>query len=74
MNAIRKFRQHQRAHPLQHLVNIQADQFGQAVRRQQTVHQRLQAVRFFDDHLRVFPKFIVRKLAFQQLRRTANAA
>ena len=46
----------------------------QPVRRQQPVHQRLQAVGFLDDHLRVFVQPGALELAFEQLRGAADAA
>ena len=47
----------------------------QAVRRQQAIDQRLQAVGLLDDHLRVFAQLPVRvELEFEQLRRAADAA
>ena len=46
----------------------------QAVRREQPVHQRLQAVGFLDDHLRVLVQLRPLELALEQLRRAADAA
>ena len=44
------------------------------MRREQAIHQALQAVRLFDDDLRVFAQLALRQLVLKQLRRTTNAA
>ena len=46
----------------------------QPVRRQQPVDERLQAVGFADDHLRVFDERRPVELALEELRGAANAA
>ena len=45
-----------------------------AMRRQQPVHQRLEAVGLLDDHLRVFLEIGLVELALEQLRRAAQPA
>ncbi|MCY1295402.1 hypothetical protein D9M70_447430 [compost metagenome] len=70
-----KLGQHHRAHPLQHLVDVQArHDMRMAVRLQQPVHQCLQAIRLLDDDLRVFAQRALRQLELQQLRGAADAA
>jgi hypothetical protein len=44
------------------------------VRREQAIHQRLQAIRLADDHLRVLDELRPVELALEQLRGAANAA
>ena len=47
--------------------------FGYAVRRQQAIHQAMQAICFLDDDLGVFLEAGLRELEFQQLGRTPQA-
>ena len=55
LQAARKLRQDQRAHPLADLVDVDvAHDVRPAVRRQQAVHQRLQPIGLVDDDLGVF--------------------
>ena len=73
-----EFGQHQAAHPLAHLVDVDvADDVRAAVRRQQAVDQRLQPVRFLDDDLGVLAQLDQvdrRQLQFEQLGGAADAA
>ena len=48
--------------------------FGRAVGFQQTLHEARQSVRLVEDHSRALAVFVAREVAFQELRRTANAA
>ncbi len=68
--------QHQRAHALADLVDVDVgDDVRPAVRRQQPVDQQLQAVGLGDDDLRVLGQLaLVFELHAQQLRRAADAA
>ena len=65
---------HDAAHAHEDLVDVGAPVGGQAVRREQPVHQRLQPIRLADDHLRVLDQLRPVELALEQLRRAADAA
>ena len=73
-DALRKFREDQAAHPLQHLVHVERRRLRQAMGSQQPVHQRLQAVGLLHDHLRVLVQPGALELPVEQLRRAADAA
>ncbi len=69
-----RFGQDQAANPFQGFMDIHRTKTGHTMRRQQALHQRLQAVGFLDDDLRVFAQGFARQLVLQQLRRAADAA
>ena len=70
----REFRQDHRAHPLTHLVDVHVPhQMRPAVRCEQAVHQRLQAVGLVDDDLGVLDQVLGLDLHLQQLRRATDA-
>ena len=64
----------QRAHALDHLVDVDRRDVRQAVGREQAIHERLQAVGLLHDHLRELAQLRVGELALEQLRRAADAA
>jgi len=55
------------SHPFQQGVNICLRHFGQSVRPQHVVHQRLQTIRFIDDDLGVLMQRRIPQLTLQQL-------
>ncbi len=75
--AVREFGQDQATHTLEHFVDVHvADDLRTAMRCQQAIDQRLQAIGFLDDHLRVFAQVLQalpRQFKLQQLRRAADA-
>jgi len=73
-NTARIFGENQAAHALEHFVDIERRWLRQPVRRQQAVHQRLQAVGFLHDHLGVFVQARALELVVEQLRGAADAA
>ncbi len=64
----------QAPHALEDLVDACQCRLHHAMRGEQALHQVLQAVGFLDDHLRVLFQRRAGEFAFQQLRRTADAA
>ena len=75
LEALRILDEHQRAHALTHLMDIDVShQMRMAVGRQEPVYQALQAVGLMDDDLGVFGELAAFQLHLQQLRRTADAA
>ena len=69
-----KLRLHDAGDSRQKLVDVGAPVSRQAMRRQQPVDQRLQAIRLADDHLRVFDQRRAVELALEELRGPADAA
>ncbi len=72
--ALGKLGHDQRTHALADLMDVHVTHHMRAaVRCEQTVHQRLQAVGLVDDDLRVFGELLVVELQLQELRRPADA-
>ena len=69
-----EFGREERAHALGHLVHIERLDARQPARREEAIHQRLQAVGLLHDHLREFAQLRCIELALEQLRRAADAA
>jgi hypothetical protein len=69
-----KLRLHEAAHARDDLVDVRPLERRQAVGRQQPVDQRLQAIRFADDDLRVLDQLRAIELALQELSGAADAA
>ena len=59
---------------VERLVDVDERGLGQAVRREQPVHQRLQSIGLLHDDLRIFVQVGPVEFAFEQLRGAANAA
>ena len=70
----RELREDDAAHALEHFMDVDLRRLRQAVRRQQPVHEELQAVGFLHDDLRVLVQRGPLELAVEQLRRAAYAA
>ena len=62
------------AHALEHLVDVEQRRPRQPMRRKQSIHQRLQPVRFLHDDLGILVQVGAFELAIQELCRAADAA